>query len=170
MHRTWKRLGAAVVLAVLGGAIGNASARGPADGRVKVAVDLAPGQDLAGVKVVLDYPENAVGIPEFENRPEVKARVADVPAPFMSAPNDTDSELIMAIAGMAALPQGRIFTVDFDRCQGTPAPRASDFTCTVPEASNPKGELVGGATCTVEIVGETHGRSKATKTTRGNAQ
>ena len=105
-----------------------------AAGRLKVAVKLVPaaGQDLAGVKVVLDYPENAVEIPGIQNLPEVKARVADVPPAFLSAPNDTDTELIMGIAGTTVLLKGTIFTAEFDRCKGTSV-KATDFHCRIPE-------------------------------------
>ena len=137
------------------GAVSDADAFCASAGRLKVAVKLVPaaGQDLAGVKVVLDYPENAVEIPGIQNLPEVKARVADVPPAFLSAPNDTDTELIMGIAGTTALPKGTIFTAEFDRCKGTSV-KATDFHCRIPEASTPQGELVDGATCTVEITSD----------------
>ena len=123
---------------------------------MKVAVKFTPpaGQDIAGVKVVLDYPEKSVGIPGWENHPEVKERVAGVPPQFLSAPNDTDTELVMAIAGTSVLPAATIFTVDFDRCKGTPAVHVGDFHCAVKEASTPKGDLVDGSTCAIEIVSD----------------
>ena len=145
------------------------------DGRVKVVVKFAPpaGQDIAGVKVVLDYPKTAVTIPGFQNDPQVQARVADVPASFMSAPNDTDDKLIMAIAGMAVLPASTIFSVDFDRCKGGPRVHAADFQCQVPEASDPKGELVPGSACTVEVASDgaqAKAGSTSPKAKRGSAK
>jgi hypothetical protein len=123
---------------------------------VKIAVTLTPppGKDLAGVKVVVDYPEASVGIPGFQSWPEVKARVADVPQGFLSAPNDTDEELIVGMAGSAVLPAGTIFSVDFDRCKNSPKVTAADFPCRVPEASTPQGELVDGAKCSAEITAD----------------
>jgi hypothetical protein len=149
------RGGVLPVLLVTFGAVADVHAFCAAAGRLKVAVKLVPaaGQDLAGVKVVLDYPENAVEIPGIQNLPEVKARVADVPPTFLSAPNDTDTELIMGIAGTTVLPKGTIFTAEFDRCKGTSV-KATDFHCRIPEASTPQGELVDGATCTVEITSD----------------
>ena len=146
---------AAVLLVWPGLARGAGPACAP-DGRVKIAVKLGPpaGKDLAGVKVVVDYPEASVGIPGFQNWPEVQERVADVPPNFLSAPNDTDSELVMGMAGTAVLPAGTIFSVDFDRCKDTPNVTAADFPCRVPEASTLRGELVDGATCAVAIVGK----------------
>jgi len=158
MHRVRRRswaVGASTLL-LLAVLASGADAACTAAGRTKVAVKFAPptGQDIAGVKVVLDYPETSVAIPGWQNEPGVKARVADVPATFLSAPNDTDTELIMAIAGMSVLPAATIFTVDFDRCKGTPAVSAGDFHCEVKEASTPKGELVDGATCSVQIISD----------------
>ncbi len=139
------------LLVTLGVAV-EAAALCATEGRLKVAVKLAPppGKDLAGVKVVVDYPETALEIPGIQNLPEVKERIADVPPNFLSAPNDTDTELIMGIAGTNVLPAGKIFTAVFDRCKGIEV-HATDFHCRIPEASTPKGELVDGATCTVEI-------------------
>jgi hypothetical protein len=150
---------------------GVARAAGPAcspDGRVKIAVKLTPppGKDLAGVKVVVDYPETSVGIPGFQSWPEVKERVADVPQGFLSAPNDTDAELIMGMAGSAVLPQGTMFSVDFDRCKGAPAVAVADFPCRVAEASTPQGELVDGATCSVEL----GSANEQERSERGNAR
>ena len=149
----WMTGGALVALLVTCGTAVDAKADCVSDGRVKIAVKLTPpaGKDLAGVKVVVDYPEKSVGIPGIQNLPEVKERVADLPANFLSAPNDTDSELILGIAGTSVLPAGTIFTADFDRCKGAEV-HATDFHCQVPDASTPKGELIDGATCQVEIV------------------
>lgn len=157
-------------------AASSANAICAADGRVKVAITLAPpaGHDLAGIKIILDYPEDAVAIPGFENQPDVQARVADVPLTFLSAANDTDTELIMSIVGMNVLPAATVFTVDFDRCQGTPAVRPADFRCQVKEASTPSGELIDGSTCSVamtsdRVVAGSDGGEK-TKSKRGNAK
>ena len=155
IRKTSCAVSAAALLLLAGFSDGVAADCG-AEGRTKVAVKLAPpaGHDIAGVKVVLDYPETSVGIPGWENHPEVKERVAGVPAQFLSAPNDTDTELVMAIAGTSVLPAATIFTVDFDHCKGTPAVTVGDFHCAVQEASTPKGELVDGSTCSVEITSD----------------
>ncbi len=123
-------------------------------GAARAAIDLKPGagQTLAGVKVVLDYPEHAVTIPGFGNQPEVKARVTGVPRDFLMEANDLDDSLIVAIAGTTALPKGKVFTVELDRCKDTPPVDAKDFRCTVDEASTPAGVLVEGATCTVNMI------------------
>ena len=122
------------------------------DGTLRVAVRLQPppGEGLAGVKVVLGYPKS-VNIPGFESQPDVRARVTETPDGFFMAPNDTDRELIVAIAGTTALPAGQIFTVDFDRCRGTPGVPPSTFACTVEQASTVRGVLVEGAKCIAQI-------------------
>jgi hypothetical protein len=155
MHSSARTLLAAVVLVLSGNAAraADSSAVCNPGGTMTVVVDLkAPaGEPLAGVKVVLDYPEKAVRIPGFENRPEVQKRITRVPAGFFIAPNDTDTELIVSLAGTTALPDGAIFAVDFDRCARASI-RAEDFHCKIEQASNTQAKLVDGATCAVEVM------------------
>jgi len=144
--------------------------RGPCEAggtmRVSVALVPPPGKTLAGVKVNLDYPEQAVTLPGFMDQPEVKARVKEIPAGFLVSPNDLDDALVVALAGTSGLPAGRIFTVDFDRCRGVRKAAASDFHCKVEQASTETGVLVDGATCTVKDVGGETGRSTKSKPTK----
>jgi len=120
-------------------------------GEVPVSVSLQPpsGASLAGVKITLDYPEGRVAIPGWQNAPEVQDRITGVPKDFLVAPNDTDTQLIVSLAGVTGLPTGEIFRVRFDRCQGGEPVSASDFHCTVAQASDPQAKLVKGATCVV---------------------
>ncbi len=119
-------------------------------GIVMASVTVKAREDLAGVKIVLDYPESAVSIPGFENRPEVQKRIVHVPAGFFMAPNDTDTKLIVSLAGTTALPAGRIFAVEFDHCAGN-AVALGDFDCKVEQASDTRGKFVDGTTCSVEL-------------------
>jgi len=122
-------------------------------GTLAVSVELKPPADvgLAGVKVILDYPEDELKIPGFQNDAKVKERVHLVPQGFMFAPNDTDTELILAVAGTHALPAGTLFTVEFNRCTRDASIRAADFHCKVDQASDEHAKSVDGATCSVNI-------------------
>jgi hypothetical protein len=123
-------------------------------GAARVTVDLAPPSDktIAGVKIDLDYPDDRLKIPGFGDAPDVKLRVTGFPEGFFGAPNDLDDDLIVALAGTAALPRGAIFTVEFDRCKGGPMPTPKDFRCKVEEASTDTGVLVEGTTCSVRVL------------------
>src|SRR4029077_13660650 len=127
-----------------------------------VAVELAPpaGKTLAGVKVVLDYPEHAVTIPGFQDQPDVKARVTDTPAEFLASVNDLDDELIVALVGTKSLPAGRLFTVQLDRCTDVRKATAKDFRCRIEQGSTDHGVLVDGAKCTVRAIDGGSGKSK----------
>jgi hypothetical protein len=122
-------------------------------GTLTVSVELVPpaGVGLTGVKVILDYPEDELKIPGFQNDARVKERVHLVPQGFMSVPNDTDTELILAVAGTHALPTGTLFTAEFDRCNKNGVISAKDFHCKVDQASDEHAKLVDGATCSVEL-------------------
>jgi hypothetical protein len=122
-------------------------------GRRTVLVALAPpsGVALAGVKVRLDYPEEAVVLPGRGDDADVKAHVTDMPTGVLGVPNDEDDALVVALVSTTPLPSGRIFTVAFEACRGAGAVGADRFRCTVEEASNEQGKLVSGATCTVTL-------------------
>jgi hypothetical protein len=112
---------------------------------------------LVGVKVRLDYPERAVGIPGTADGVEVKARVRDMPSGVLGVPNDEEGHLIVAMVATVPIPSGRILTVELDRCAGAPAPAVERFGCTVEEASDETARLVDGARCTVTLVNDKEG-------------
>ena len=57
--------------------------------------------------------------------------------------------VINATAG-AAIPNGRLYTVDFDGCQGAAATTPSDFGCTIESCGSSTGPI-SGCTCTVVL-------------------
>jgi hypothetical protein len=107
------------------------------------------GVDVAGVTVLVDYPEGQVSIPGSGNAASVKSSISNLPQGAFSSPNDLDYALREAVASSSALTPGRLFTITFQDCQGATAPTAADFTCTVEDASDPSGNPVSGVTCTV---------------------
>src|SRR5262249_20712722 len=101
----------------------------PVDGSSRLfAIDFAPpaGIDVAGITVLVDYPEAQVTIPGSGNATSVKQSILDVPQGAISSPNDLDDALREAIASTAALPPGRLFTIQFEDCQGATPPVAGD--------------------------------------------
>lgn len=122
-------------------------------GRRTVVVTLAPpaSSGVAGVKIRLDYPEDAVAIPGRADDADVKARVADMPTGVLGVPNDEDGALVVALVSTSALPKGPVFAVAFDVCRGGKPAGPEGFRCTVEQASNEQGQLVDGARCTVTL-------------------
>ena len=114
-------------------------------------VNFAPpaGLGVAGVTVLVDYPEAQVVIPGSGGSTSVKQSILNLPQGAFSAPNDLDYALREAIASSSALTPGRLFTIQFQDCQGATPPTPQDFTCTVEDASDPNGNTVSGVTCTV---------------------
>ena len=105
---------------------------------------------LGGAKIVLRYPTAAVSLPGARDDASVHGRLTRVPAGFTTLVNDGDGVLVVTLAsGSATLPSGVSFAVEFDRCDGVEA-RAADFQCTTEQAADATGQLVDGATCTVQ--------------------
>ena len=108
-----------------------------------------PGVDVAGVTVLVDYPEGQVSIPGSGNALSVKQSILNVPSGAFSSPNDLDFALREGVASTSALTPGPIFTIKFEDCQGATPPTPADFTCTVESASDPFGNSVSAVTCDV---------------------
>lgn len=128
-------------------------------GTLTVSVTLTPpaATPLAGVKVRLDYPAEAVAIPGAADADEVKARVRDMPSAALAVPNDEDDHLIVAMVATTPIPAGRIFTVELDRCAGSAVPKTAQFGCAVQEASDEQAKLVDGARCAVSPANDKEG-------------
>ena len=105
--------------------------------------------DLAGIKVLVNYPEGQVSIPGSGNDSSVRSHITNLPSGAFSTPNDLDYALREVVASASALPPGRLFTINFQDCQGASPPSPAGFTCTVEDATDPFGNTVTDATCTV---------------------
>lgn len=123
----------------------------PAGRRTVVVALTPPSGGVAGVKIRLDYPEDAVAIPGHVDDADVKARVTDMPNGVLGVPNDEDDALVVALVSTSALPKGPVFTVALDACRGAKPAGPEGFRCTVEQASNEEGQLVDGARCTVTL-------------------
>jgi cysteine-rich repeat protein len=123
--------------------------------QITAHVDFAPpaGVDLAGLTVFLRYPDGVVKIPGTASDPQVQNRITDLPDGTFSTPNDLDYALRLAIftPDSSAIPIGRLFSVQFDGCQGAAPPSAADFSCRVEQAADTNSNTVSGVTCTVTL-------------------
>lgn len=143
----------AIACAVAGSATaGDAASRCAPGGRATVELRMkgAEGAEVGGLAFALDYPERVVALPSAGEDRAVTTRVTGLPDGFITAVNDTDDTLRIAIAGTEQLPS-RSFGVEFDRCEGAPLPAAKDFTCTVESAAMTCGLPLENVTCEVVL-------------------
>lgn len=121
---------------------------------VNAALNGCPETDVGGMTVFLRYPDGKVRIPGSGNSAQVQNRILNLPENGFSTPNDQDYGLTMVIFSPDSSPlaQGRLFTVQFDRCEGAGAVAPSDFTCLVPNAADTEARPVSGVTCAAGAV------------------
>ena len=120
-----------------------------------VTVNFASTQSVAAILVFVDYPEGKVSIPGSGNAPTVTSRILELPSSTTSAPNDLDHAMrafVSKSTPFTTIPAGRLFRVDFQTCQGSPAPVSGEFPCTVLSASNQLGtDVTAATTCSVTV-------------------
>ncbi|MBI1815670.1 MAG: hypothetical protein HYR72_11870 [Deltaproteobacteria bacterium] len=103
---------------------------------------------MSGITVLVGYRSGTVSLPGSGSASSVGSRVKNKPSNAISAVNDSDYALRVVLSRSAAIPPGRLFTIDFDSCQGAAALAVTDFGCTVEGCANVFG-AVQGCTCTV---------------------
>jgi cysteine-rich repeat protein len=122
---------------------------------LNVDVSFTPpaGVDIAGITVFLRYPDGVVRIPGFADDASVLNRITNLPDNGFPTSNDLDYALRLVLFSADASPftPGRLFTVQFDNCQGAAAPSANDFRCTVESAADVNSSTVAGVTCGVTL-------------------
>ena len=118
-----------------------------------VQVHFAPPQGglVAGLTVLLDYPEGGVDLPGNATT-FPSGTISGVPAGAFVSVNDLNFSgrghaARITIGASAALPPGQIVRFRFQDCQGATVPPASAFLCTVLSASDPFSNLVSGVQC-----------------------
>lgn len=107
------------------------------------------GIDVAGLSVLVDYPEGKVSLPG--SGASAAGSITNTPPGAFAQVNDFDHALREVIASGSAITPGLLFRMNFEACQGAPAPTAGDFTCLVEDASDPDGNTVTGVTCSVTV-------------------
>ena len=108
------------------------------------------GVGVAGMTVLVDYPEGKVSIPGSGNGLPA-GTITDLPAGASGNSNDFDHALREVVVNAINMPPGRLFRIHSQNCQDATAPTAGEFTCTVLDASDSSGNDVAGVTCAVVI-------------------
>jgi cysteine-rich repeat protein len=123
---------------------------------VDVVVQLPP-DTLAGVlQVFVRYPDGVVSLPG--HGPDAISVISNLPDDaFTTTINDVDYGVRAIILGPGGLtlgdaPAGRLLTAQFTVCQGAAVPTASDFHCTVENATTvDNADITASTTCSVEL-------------------
>lgn len=92
---------------------------------------------VAGIQFFIRYPDGVVSIPGSGTSPLVVDRIASDVFPSITA-NDRDFgvNILMLDSALFGSESGTAATITFDRCDGSPAPTAADFSCTLVAASD----------------------------------
>jgi cysteine-rich repeat protein len=114
------------------------------------SVNFTGSELVAGITVLLDYPEGKVSIPG-SGAGVPSGIITDLPGFAFGQSNDLDHALIQAVVDGTAFPSGLLFKVHFEDCLGPAAPDVSEFTCTVLAAGDEFLAPVPGVTCSVSI-------------------
>lgn len=108
--------------------------------KVQVSYTAPAGQPVSAVKVLVGYPQSAVSLPA---PPALRQRIGGTPSNSLVIPNLVAAGLNVTISRSGDLPQGDLFTVNFDQCGGvTPSP-IDAFSCTVQECTSSFGPVEG---------------------------
>jgi cysteine-rich repeat protein len=113
------------------------------------------GATVAGISVLVDYPEGKVSIPG--SGPAAAPRISGLPSGTSGVTNDYDHllrEVVQHNTPFSTFPAGQLFKIDFETCSGAPALTTGDFTgkCTVAAASNGSGfDVTANVTCSVTV-------------------
>jgi len=112
--------------------------------RVDFTAPLGTSPSVAGVLV--GYRSNRVSLPDSGTSTRVKNR----PAQTSQLVTDLNFGVRVLIQGQsgAIVPNGRLFTVDFDTCHSASAVTPADFGCQIESCGNSSG-TIAGCTCTV---------------------
>jgi hypothetical protein len=113
-----------------------------------VAFAPPPGQAVAALTLLVNYPEGRVTIPGSGPVSSTYFVPAYPPADVLIR-GRLDHALRGLVADSTPVPAGNIFTVKFQDCAGVAPPTAAAFTCTVLDASDAFSTPVPGVTCSV---------------------
>jgi hypothetical protein len=95
------------------------------------------------VTIVVGYKSNLVSLPGSTNASSVRMRVHNTPANTIVQVSDLDYALRVVLSRGGGLPAGRMFTVDFDSCQGAPSATTAEFGCTIEGCGSASGPIAG---------------------------
>jgi hypothetical protein len=141
------------VLMVAGAALAADEPCTPRPGdRKTVGVTFAPpeGGLIAGLTMIVDYPEGKVSLPGTGTNVE-KDAIGGIPTGAVVGANDSGTEVKIVLAAPGELTPGTVVEIGFDACEGGGAVAASDFACRVVDAADPMTNLVRDVTCRVTV-------------------
>jgi hypothetical protein len=122
-----------------------------------VQVRFAPpeGGLVAGLTLLLDYPEGSIDLPG-NGTTIPSGTISGVPTGAFISVNDLNFNqkghaVRLTVGAGAALPPGQVVRLRFNDCQGATVPASSAFRCTVLTASDPFLNAVNGVTCSAVV-------------------
>ena len=111
------------------------------------------GASVAGISVLVDYPEGKVSIPGSGSA--AASHITGLPSGTSGVSNDLDHalrEVVQKTVPGSSITPGQLFRVNYETCAGAGAAVAADFKCTVLSASDPNGsDVTGNVTCSVTV-------------------
>ena len=146
------RIGLVAVLALVSAAFAADPCTPRQGDRKTVVVSFAPpeGGLVAGLTMIVDYPEQKVSLPG-EGTNVVKEAIGGTPTGAVVGANDSGTEVKLVLAAPGEITPGNVVELRFDQCEGGAALRTSDFTCRVADAADPMANLVRDVTCRVTV-------------------
>lgn len=145
----------ALVLVLLAAGVAHAAEEAcvpRAGDRRTVAVSVAPpeGGLVAGLTMIVDYPERKVVLPGSGLDVATDA-IGGTPTGAVVGVNDLGHEVRIVLAGPKQLAPGDVVDLRFDACEGVDAVAADDFGCRVVDAADPATNLVRDVTCRARL-------------------
>jgi hypothetical protein len=122
----------------------------PTKSHVVFAVDFTPPAtpDITTAVLRIGYRSDRLSLPGSGAEKSVQSRLAS-PSHSLMAFNDLDYALRIVASHAQAIPEGRLLTIDFDRCEGAPSPTASDLSCEIETCAASTGPSDG---CRCQII------------------
>jgi hypothetical protein len=121
---------------------------------VTVSFSPPPGLDVAGLTLLMNYPEQKVFMPPAGAQTQIgAANFAPLypPAEVLIRGADLTHAVRGLVADSATVPPGPIFQLTFQDCEGAASPVAGEFNCVVLDATDPFTTPVAGVTCSVTL-------------------
>jgi hypothetical protein len=124
----------------------------PGPSRTRVAVEFVPPEspDISSAVLRIGYRTDRLSLPSAGSDKGVRARLTGATDFAMLVPNDLDYALRVVVGRPAGIAHGHLLTIEFDRCQGTPRPTASDLSCVVEACASSNGPQ--NCSCTITEV------------------
>jgi hypothetical protein len=116
----------------------------PSKSRALFAVDFTPPPtpDISTAVLRIGYRSDRLSLPGSGADKSVRSRLTS-PTHSLMAFNDLDYALRLVASKAKAIPEGRLVTIEFDRCEGGPAPSVADLSCEIESCAASTGAATG---------------------------